>query len=462
MANSGAANTTAGHDEITWRPGKAIPRPPERTEEQTRPRISQTLMHLARPLELTGAADHDRRARLLVVLSLVQAAVAASGAFETAIFSPPRTAAMLFPILGVTSAVYAVVWSIARRGRVEAAAWTTVVLQLVVPATIAIAVGGGVNAMSTASWATLALLTTNALLGARAVLTVGAVATMLTTSALFLAGAGAGPIFEAALFLGSSSTVLSVYARHRERVEADRAAVLRTRNQELETVRSKLEIRVAQRTFDLTRTAEELQRTCNALTANQCALVQTERMAVIGRLSAGFAHALATPLSAIVAATGSIESLCDEYEHAIGDSAVTHQDHRAIATEMREALATVTAASGRATTFVRGIAAHARDAGASSIETFDARVALRHAAELVAYQARVARVALTTGLPTGDVLSLRGIPSRRQQAATNPLQNAVDAAAERGKGRVHLSARRDAAVGLSIVRDVVTELGGAI
>jgi len=207
---------------------------------------------------------------------------------------------------------------------------------------------------------------------------------------------------------------------------AARNAELEARNQELERMRSALEDRMHEGEKELALRAEELER-------NQELLLRTEKMAAIGRLTAGFAHELATPLATMLATLSDLRDLTDEYGRSIGDPEVSLEDHRAIQREMVEAMDALDAAADRAASFVRGIRAHTRDPGRSAIESFDAGAVVSQATELLGYLARSARVRLEVKRPL-EAIPVRGVPSRLNQAVTNLVQNAIDAAGERGAG----------------------------
>ena len=63
------------------------------------------------------------------------------------------------------------------------------------------------------------------------------------------------------------------------------------------SMKDELEVQVAQRTAELTKQKEELQQTLEELKATQSQLIQSEKMASLGELTAGIAHEIQNPLN---------------------------------------------------------------------------------------------------------------------------------------------------------------------
>jgi two-component system, NtrC family, sensor kinase len=66
-----------------------------------------------------------------------------------------------------------------------------------------------------------------------------------------------------------------------------------------EAIKAELEVQVNERTAELTKQKEELQHTLNELKATQSQLIQSEKMASLGELTAGIAHEIQNPLNFI-------------------------------------------------------------------------------------------------------------------------------------------------------------------
>jgi ABC-type amino acid transport substrate-binding protein/nitrogen-specific signal transduction histidine kinase len=87
-------------------------------------------------------------------------------------------------------------------------------------------------------------------------------------------------------------------------------AMRRAREDEIQLLNAALELRVEQRTMQLSRANDELR-----LAADQ--LVQTEKVASLGRLVAGIAHELNTPLGSTLTAATSLRDLVREFGAAL-------------------------------------------------------------------------------------------------------------------------------------------------
>jgi DNA-binding LacI/PurR family transcriptional regulator/signal transduction histidine kinase len=181
----------------------------------------------------------------------------------------------------------------------------------------------------------------------------------------------------------------------------------------------------------------ELERAHRALRENQEKLLISERMASLGRLTAGMAHEMNTPLAAVRAAVGEMVKLVSEYKASIDTSDVTRADHHEIAKEMEAAAKLADSAAHRVAGFVRGIKAETRDLSSKEFCHFDPVPVIEETLLLLSHAARAANCTVTLK-PERPALDLFGSPSRLAQVVTNLVTNAIDASAEKGGGPIEL------------------------
>jgi len=182
---------------------------------------------------------------------------------------------------------------------------------------------------------------------------------------------------------------------------------------------------------------QQLEHTYQSLKENQAKLLLTEKMASLGRLTAGIAHEMNTPLAAVRAALSELAQLVDEYQSSIGDPSVGPDDHRGIAQEMQQAVQTAERAAERAAGFVRGVKAQTQNLSPQAHQHFDAALIIQEALALLGYALLHANC--TAALESeGDVPALYGAPGRLAQVVTNLMTNAIDAGQEKGGGPIRL------------------------
>jgi len=182
----------------------------------------------------------------------------------------------------------------------------------------------------------------------------------------------------------------------------------------------------------------ELERAHQALRENQEKLLVSQRMATLGRLTAGMAHEMNTPLAAVRAALGELMELVSEYRASIDSPEVTPSDHREIAKEMEgggEARGQRGAARCGFRAWHQGRDARPLEQGVSPLRSGPRD--RRNAPPLEPRRAARAHCTVTF-VPERSSLDLFGSPSRLSQVVTNLVTNALDASAEKGGGPVEL------------------------
>src|SRR4029077_15543335 len=103
-----------------------------------------------------------------------------------------------------------------------------------------------------------------------------------------------------------------------------------------------------------------------------------ERMASLGRLTAGIAHGMNTPVAAVRAALQHLSSLVEEDRSGVGDAAaLTPADHQEVAREMTVSIKAASSASTRVAEFLRSIRLQTREGAPVEASLFDAVTVVR-------------------------------------------------------------------------------------
>jgi C4-dicarboxylate-specific signal transduction histidine kinase len=209
----------------------------------------------------------------------------------------------------------------------------------------------------------------------------------------------------------------------RERVET-----IQRMNLELTALKESLERKVHDRTLVLQETNQELRQTHRKLQENLDRLLISERNASLGRLTAGIAHEMNSPLAAVGLSLTEVEALLVEFERSVEDPSVTHQDLKEIATEMHGALRIAQHAADRVQQFVRGIRTQTRDLHPGERIAFDPATVIKEALLLLGHEIRRRKCDVRFEAAPG-AFRIRGAPNHLAQIVTNLVNNSMDALA---------------------------------
>lgn len=219
---------------------------------------------------------------------------------------------------------------------------------------------------------------------------------------------------------------------------------------DLERLNASLEEQVGARTAALERTNAELQDSLQRLRDaylrlehNQAGLVRADRLATLGRLSAGLAHEINTPLGAVMNSLKIVIDLAEEYAEAAGDPTVLAEDHREIAAEILESARVADGWARKAAAFLGRTKAHGRDAGGGPHQRFEIAGVVDEVGHLLGHRLRIAGCQLEFS-ESSPGLTVLGEPGRLSQVLVNLVANAIDAYedAKVAHGRVSIIAER--------------------
>jgi signal transduction histidine kinase len=188
---------------------------------------------------------------------------------------------------------------------------------------------------------------------------------------------------------------------------------------------------------DLQIFSEELERRVlergKALEDSQSRLVASEKLASLGRLTAGLAHEINTPLAAAMHSLYQAQELSREYKSSLDVPSVSKDDHKEIAKDLEQNLSSAQMSLERLGEFVRRMRSQTRLS--SNSETFHPSQSIRDVVTVLQHRATAMNITLGLFEPN-DVLTLHGDPTRFAQVVSNLLVNALDACEGKADGFV--------------------------
>ena len=217
--------------------------------------------------------------------------------------------------------------------------------------------------------------------------------------------------------LGGLVGLLATYYLYRRRAVAQ---LFRARN-ELARARDELEQQVHERTQELRSTNAELKRQIEQRERAEDELVQAGKMAVLGQLSAGIAHEVNQPLTALRALSGNTLRLMD---------AGRLDDARRNLTSIEGAVERMARITSQLKSFARRASGRGEVVGLAQ--------AVANAQFLLEHRLREADISLDLQLPEG--LRVRCDGTRLEQVLVNLMGNAIDAMAGAASRRLGLRA----------------------
>ena len=174
-------------------------------------------------------------------------------------------------------------------------------------------------------------------------------------------------------------------------------------------------------------------------------LVQSEKMASLGRMVAGFAHEINTPVGVAVGAVSQNEDALDRISAMLSQEEVSEEQLREELGDLRQSSALAMANLRRAANLVQSFKRTSIDQTSEQVRTFDMKELINDV--LFALQGVLKRLPITLSVDCPDPLRLDGVPGLIEQLLTNLVMNAVQHAFCDGQraGTIHIRVEREGA-----------------
>jgi signal transduction histidine kinase len=211
--------------------------------------------------------------------------------------------------------------------------------------------------------------------------------------------------------------------------------------QALAELNARLEHRVRERTAQLEDANRELSKAYAELQMAQVQLVQSEKMASLGRLVAGVAHEINNPVSFIASSVAPLR------RRLAKAASLAPEDARKLLTEAEEITAIMARGAERTAAIVKDLRTFSR-VGEAACKPFDLVDAIEVSLRLLAQRWRD-RVTVHRDL--GDLPLVEGDPGQINQVLVNVIANACDAI--EGSGNLWIAAHADGELVTISVRD---------
>lgn len=248
---------------------------------------------------------------------------------------------------------------------------------------------------------------------------------------------------------------LAIDSRHRDELGRVAAAMehmrqallaafaeLKRKNEELAAHANSLEGRVEERTHALTQANQELRETLEKLRTTQQGLIESEKLASLGRLVAGVAHELNTPLGNALIVVTTMEDRLEDFRHALVANSLKRSDLLRLTDTLHEGQGVLRRNVERASDLIRDFKQLAIDQTSDKRRSFDLEQLIREV--LVTVQPRFKTTPFRLESRTTGAIPMDSYPGPLGQVITNLVINAlVHAFDARSEGRVLIEVARD-------------------
>jgi two-component system, NtrC family, sensor kinase len=168
--------------------------------------------------------------------------------------------------------------------------------------------------------------------------------------------------FDSAIMLSVIWLIAILFSQYRQNKTEEKERIKRQKEDEINRAiairKVELEGLVAERTAEITRQKEELENTLQELRATQDQLIQSEKMASLGELTAGIAHEIQNPLNFVNNFSDVSKELLDEMKEELGKG--NQEEAEAIINDIKQNLEKIIHHGRRADSIVKGMLQHSR------------------------------------------------------------------------------------------------------
>ena len=174
-------------------------------------------------------------------------------------------------------------------------------------------------------------------------------------------------------------------------------------------------------------------------------LIHSEKMASLGRMVAGFAHEINTPIGVAVGAVSHNEGTLDRISTMLSQEEVSEDSLRGELADLRQSSALAMANLRRAANLVQSFKRTSIDQTSEHARAFEMKELINDV--LFALQGVLKRLPITIDVDCPDAIRLNGVPGLIEQLLTNLVMNAVQHAFCDGQraGNITIRVRREGA-----------------
>jgi len=201
--------------------------------------------------------------------------------------------------------------------------------------------------------------------------------------------------------------------------------------------------------LELKRINSELESAYGSLKENEQKLLVSEKMASLGRLTAGIAHEMNAPLATLRSSLKELNELVYEYDNSIENDQVLPDDHKSIAKDMMKFFKLAEQAAEKSAGFIKGIKAQTVNMNTSNSQLFNVADVISDALSVLDFALKKGNCKLVTDYDNS--INLYGDPKRLIQVITNLVINSIDACKSNGGNiLIKLESARDAFAKLTV------------